>query len=232
MLRTAAILCATLVSHAALACPQQPLVEVPLTPSGATLFGDGGVLLGTTTASTADRGAMPSGPVLRSGGNDIVVDVEYIAPALTLVHPIQTVERSLDLVDAKGAVLRTYAQRPGGKPLDAPSGRVVSTLTRAQARADARGPYPPQGTMTITLAAAPPADAAVLVVQTMRDKIGIAWAPVAAGQRTFSFGPAGKGCVPGPAAARQGARLVLMWIDVHGQKSAASAAITVGAARN
>ncbi len=231
MLRTAAVLLATLVSHAALACPYQPLVEVPLTPSGATLFDGGGVLLGTTTASPADRGAMPSGPVLRAGGNDVEVDVEYIAPALTLVHPKQTLERSLELVDAKGAVLRTYAQRPGGTPLDAPSGRVVSTLTRARAIAEGRGPYPAQGTMTITLAADPPADAAVLVVQTVRDKIGIAWAPVTAGQRTFSFASAGKGCVPGPAAARQGARLVLMWIDVHGQKSAASAAITVGATK-
>jgi hypothetical protein len=54
---------------------------------------------------------------------------------------------------------------------------------------------------------------------------------VTAGDRTYSFGPAGKGCVPGPATARQGARLVLVWYDVHGQKSATSAVITVGAAK-
>jgi hypothetical protein len=186
--------------------------------------------MGTRVASGADRGAMPTGPQLRSAGADVEVDAEYIAPALSLVRPKQVVARTLEMVDATGAVLRTYEQRTGGQRLGAPRGSIVSTLTRAAATSR-RGPYPPQGTMTVTLAEDPPADAAVLVVQTMQDKAGIAWTAVAARQRTYAFGPAGKGCVPGPATARQGARLVLVWFDIHGQKSATSAVITVGTAR-
>lgn len=228
MLRLATALIVTLAARGALACPYQPLVEEPLTPAGATILGDGGVLLATRVDGGPDRGAMPSGPRLRSADADVEVDVEYVAPALTLVRPKQSVDRTLDIVDAMGKVLRSYEQRTGGTRLAAPKGSAVSTLTRSAAVQ--RRQYPPQGTMTITLAEDPPADAAVLVVQTLRDKTGIAWAPVAASQRSFVFGPAGKGCVPGPAAARQGARLVLVWFDIHGQKSTTSATVTVGAA--
>ena len=230
MLRLVSAFVITVLAHSALACPFQPLVEAPVTPAGAIISGDGGILLATAVASSPDRGAMPTGPQLRSGGDDVEVDVEYVAPALTLVRPKQAATRTLDLVDAKGMVLRSYEQRTAGKRLAAPRSTVVSTLTRAAATAR-RGPYPPQGTMTVTLAEDPPADAAVLVIQTATDKTGIAWTPVVAGQRAYSFGPAGKGCVPGPATARQGARLGMLWIDIHGQKSASSAVITVGRAR-
>jgi hypothetical protein len=230
MLRVSSALIVTLVTRSALACPALPLVEEPVTPTGATIYDTGGVLMSARPGGSGGQAAMPSGPQLRSGGTDVEMEAEYVAPALSLLRPKQVLERTLELVDAQGTVLRSYEQRAGGKPLGPPNGSAVSTLTRAAA-VKARPPYPPQGTMTITLAQDPPADAAVLVVQTMRDRTGIAWAPVAAGQRTFAFEPAGKGCTPGPATARQGARIVLVWFDIHGQRSAASTVITVGAAR-
>lgn len=240
MLRLASSLglIALFATRSAVACPYQPLVEEPLTPTGATLYDDGGVLMTTRPGGFGggDIGVMPSGPLLRADGNPVEVDAEYIAPALSMVRPKQVSigtlvsARTLELVDAKGTVLRTYEQRMGGKRLAAPKGRVSSTLTRTAA-AVRRGPYPPQGSMTITLAQDPPADAAVIVMQLARDKTGIAWAPVTAGQRAFAFGPAGKGCTPGPATARQGDRVVLVWFDVHGQKSGTSAVLTVGRAK-
>jgi hypothetical protein len=228
-------LLALFATRSAVACPYQPLVEEPLTPTGATLYGDGGVLM-TTRPGGFGGGVMPSGPLFRANDDVVEVDNEYIAPALSMVRPKQVSigtlvsARTLELVDAKGNVLRTYEQRMGGKRLAAPKGRVSSTLTRAAA-AVRRGPYPPQGSMTITLAQDPPADAAVIVMQLPRDKTGIAWAPVTAGQRAYAFGPAGKGCTPGPATARQGDRVVLVWFDVHGQKSGTSAVLTVGVAK-
>jgi hypothetical protein len=232
MWKLASALTCLLTVQTALACPAPVFETVPVTADGSTLLDDGGVLLVTRAGGGGGRGGGDlTGLHLRADGVDAVVTPEYLAPMLSILRPRPGKVTKLELVDDRGTVLHTYAQDAGGKRLAAPAARVASTLT-TQSRATPPRPYPDPGQMTVTLAQDPPADAVVLIVFQLGagDKQGLAWSNVVAGQRVYSFAQGGKGCIPGPGVARQGSRLALAWIDVHGRTSAVSRPVTVAAA--
>lgn len=225
MPRLAAALACLLATSTAFACPQMRMTEQPLTPDGTTILDDGGVLV--VSQPTFNGSPEDAGLHLMEGGADIDVSIDAIAPALGRIRAAAGT-RTLALANVRGKTLRTYPQATGGTRLAAPRGTAVSTLTAAQIKAT-RAPYPPTGTMTITLAKDPPPDAFVLVV-SLADGAGIAWAQVVPAQRTYSFSQGGKGCYPGPMVPKQRTRVTLAWIDVHGRISATSQPISLGAA--
>lgn len=227
MLRAAALALLICAADRAHACPQQRFSDAPLTPAGALLLDDGGVLM-TQVAGNSDE--VPHGGVqLHADGAIVETTEEPLAPTLWIVRPkiAARSKHSLELVGTNGHAVRTFDQDAGGKPLAAPNATIVSTLSK---RDLGRGPYPAQGEMRIALTEDPPADAFVIVISVMRgkDRQGIAWAPVVKGQRGYTIGQYGKGCQPGNAAAQQGDRIVLQWFDIHGRGSARSGPIAVG----
>ena len=232
MIRFSALLALVVASAPALACPQMDSVDVPYAADGATILDGGGVLMTTQRGFNRREDGPNGGLHLRADGADVEVTSEYLAPNLSILRPKQAQARTLELVNRKGDVVRTYPEDLGGTPLAAPAGTVASTLTPAVQKAT-RPPYPASAEMVITLAKDPPADAAILivVVGAAKNRTGIAWAPAAAGQRAYTFSQGGKGCYPGPAAARVGERVMLEWVDVHGRISAVSRPITVGLAQ-
>ena len=227
MLRLVSVVLVTTLLHAsALACAYRELEDVPLTPDGATLLDEGGVLMTTEHKDDSGGGGGGGGLSLTSGGVPIEVTVEQLAPALSLMRPKQALARKLELVGSRGSIVRSFAQNTGGKRLPAPRGKVTSTLTRD---AVSRSRYAISAAMTITLAQDPPKDAAALVVfeGTGADRAGRAWTVPVRGQRTYTFSQGGKQCTPGPVVARQGARVSLAWFDIHGRESrAATVAVT------
>lgn len=224
MLRSTAALTITLAAHTALACPPQEILDVPITPTGATIRGDGGILVGMVGGGgRRGRGSV----TLRSGKNTVEIQEDYLAPNLKLLKPAKPLARTLQVDDGSGQP-RTYEQKLGGTPLGAPAGTVTSTLPGTSTPTP-MVPGIPNATMTITLSADPPADAAALVLRSTKDSMGLLWRPVTKGQRTYTIMTGGKGCVPGPLPARQGQQVDLMWVDVYGQKSAIGKPIVVSA---
>lgn len=223
MLRSSAALTITLAAHTALACPPQAIVDVPITPTGATIRGNGGVLVGMVGGGGGRGGSV----TLRSGKNTVEIEEDYLAPNLKLLKPAKPLARTLQVDDGSGQP-RTYQEQLDGTPLGAPVGTVTSTLPGTSTPRP-MVPGIPNATMTITLSADAPADAAALVLRSTKDGMGLLWTPVTKGQRTFTIVAGGKGCVPGPHPARQGQQVDLMWVDVYGQKSAIGKPIVVGA---
>lgn len=224
----AAVVAALAAPAPAPACAISVARDVVLTPEGAELALDGGVILSTSFGlhdPTRDL------HVRTVGSKHPAVTVE-IAPLLRVVRP--PIGARVEVVDGRDQVVRTLTfADPSPKALAAPA---IATLTSTARAPSPRAVTPyaiPSSALEIGLRAEPPEDAQALVIYEVDGKTTTphAWIAVAAKTTSYTIVTGGKPCHASTALPTyQGTTLRFAWLDRGGRLSPLSAAVRVGVA--
>ena len=236
LLAALALACGLARPSAVDACARPQVSEELVTPDGASLTSDGGVI--TETRFDQDRfspdeddkdrirgfeARAPNGAVLATTG-------EYIAPMLSVLHVTSPGSR-FDVVRGKTRIRSfTVAKHPelSAPRLASASSTLSASASMAVTKAKMGGP---SGEVSYTLAGEAPTDAYALVLLqiTPTGSLGVAYAHPGPKLKTFSYPFGGKRCRGGFTGLRQGERVAAAWLDVHGRLSKPSTTIVVGA---
>ena len=214
--------------QAADACARMDPEDLPLTPDGAVVASDGGVIM--TIGYAFGRSPLPL--TLRTVGSKTPPVIRSIAPQLSVLQPAPG--HAVELVDGNGKVVRTFTIAAVKAPALAAPKLAALTSTAAKPVASTT-PTPrimgvPNTNLAITLADPPPADAFALVIYAGSDQH--AWVGVTANQTTYAIATGGKGCHGANAfPTYQGEALRFAWLDRGGRLSALSAVVRVGVAK-
>jgi hypothetical protein len=196
------------------ACQPFATTQVVITPPGTTIVDGGGVLFRVATAEESPK-TPPVAPATLPGEKE-----EPLAPGLFRRIYQPSADRKITLAP-------TVVFPQGGKAAALAAPKLASVSSNLK-----RGTtdhYNNPGAVVITLAAAPPADAFAIVIQS--EGRGVAWVPIQPGQKVYSVGFGGKGCggevyaMPVP----QGSRVTAVYLDRAGRTSAITAPLAVAA---
>ncbi|GEM_PF-4070718 len=215
---------ALLASTPATACPAMEPTLHPIATKNATMLPGGGVLLAVTVSYGArDKGQFT---LVDETGTTIDATEDPIAPGLVRLTPKQHADREVALVQGK-QTLFAVQDAAGAPPLLAIPKIAKVTSTRSRATKPRRGPYPINETTTITLASAPPANAAALVLYGA-DKTPRGWVSLNRG-RTYSLSFGGKGCNSvGMSGTVIGEEVMFGFVDQAGRVSTQTKLVRVG----
>jgi hypothetical protein len=224
-----------LLSPPADACAPPHLVDVPLLAEGATLLGEGGLVIETRNGG-GDGGELERGVTLMADGKALAATLDYVAPGLSVLRPPPGDGRTITVIDWSKKVRLTLKQQAAkGKPAAPKLTGMTSTLPRAApTKEQLSRRYGVEGSSAVlTLTAAPTADAIAVVVYrvTKQGTQGVAWFQPEAKQLVYQYSTGGKGCVPGPSPLHQGERIAVAFLDRNGRTSALSKVVAVGAPR-
>jgi len=221
-----------LASAPADACPAPHLVDVPLIADGATLFDDGGVVIQTRNGGGGPDEVM--GLKLTSDEVALAATRDYLAPGLSVLRPPRGDARTITAVDGTGGVRLTLTQaKAKARPTAPKATRMTSSLVReSTTKQPQRAPYGVAASAAeLTLAEAPPDEViAVVAFRVTKDgPQGFAWWPRNPGERVYRYTTGGKGCVPGPSPVRQGEKVAIGFVDIHGRTSLLSKPLVIAA---
>lgn len=217
-------------------CAMPRLTHQVITHPGDAIPAGGGILVGWTTDSDWDKPRTTDDPAakgtwrLRRGKAAVKTRLEALAPGLAVYRPekVRRGKQVYVLVGDAGATLGKFTFSGGASAVPAVAPGVTAVTTTTQP-ARIRGRHV---TTTVTLDAAPPADAHALVVR-VAGGAAIAWGPVVdrAATTITVFDDDGRCEVhpPGMRAVRDGEAIEAVWVDRFGRTSAASAAVTASA---
>ncbi len=223
----ALLICALATPHVADAkCARYGLSPEVLTPSGAAISADGGIVIG---AIDDEDGAIDSGDPasqpgwrLRIGSRVASPTLVPIAPGLVL-YKLPTDATEALLIDDKRATVGKVTVRPKSAPFGAPK---IKKITH-----DSRGGKRPFARIKVELVGAAPDGAIALVLADPKGKPR-SWGRVSGGATTALAFERGR-CrvlVNGTIESKPGERVTAFWVDASGRKSAASGAIAIAAA--
>lgn len=211
-----------LTSSAGACPPPQPTAPVPLMAGGATVMGDGGIVV---RDGEGGGGTLQ----LRDAATGAALDGAWrpLAPGLSVFQPAAQRDRDIELVGDAGTVT-VHQLRARGIP---------ATPVIKAARASVRKPAAAASMtvagsdLAIELRTALPAGAIALVV-TDANKLGRLWLVPAKGQRTFVASiPTTKSCGVGMYPVYAGETITVAWVDANGRISPSSRPIEVRLAR-
>ena len=179
---------ATLAPRVASTCPAMVTSLRPLATRTQTMLPDGGVLL------TVSRGIRRAGTfaLVDETGSTLATVHEPIAPGLVRLAPTQHADREVSFTQDGTPLF--VVQDAAAAPLIAVVPEIARvTSTRSRSARPVRSSYRMPESTTITLASAPPADTAAIVLYGA-DGAARAWVPTSRSKRyTVSLG-GGKGC--------------------------------------
>jgi hypothetical protein len=222
-------------------CAMPLLAHQIVTHAADEIPAGGGVLVGWTTSTDWDSGDRDStDPAARAGWRlrlkktRVATTMEQLAPGLARYAPAKLPKpakkgkpQRYDLLGDKGKKLGSFTFGRKKLPELGPAPGVASVDVTRTSRG--RGT---QVRATVTLDAAPPADAHALVVRTAGGD-AFAWGPIVdrAASTITVFDDDGRCEVhpPGMRAPGDGEQVEAFWVDRFGRKSPASAAVTARA---
>lgn len=233
------LVCAVLATSAsAWACPHPPPMRARLTlttPDGATIPGDGGLIVTRSMEMDFDDGVTRAGAdgaalrVRTADGAALAPAVDYLGDGIERWRFPTTTARDLEVLDDAGAVIATIHQaRTARRALAAPRIKRLSSTAARGAGGPAYGV--PGSHMVLDLAVRAPTAGATLVAEL----VGAGpWftAAAPADRRVVRDTYAGKGCAGGPGPVVAGTRLRFAWLAPDGRLSAWSRPTTVALAR-
>ena len=213
----------------AFACPppRPGVVRLTLaTPDGTTIPADGALLVTRGEDYDTEGDAWT---VRTTDGTAVAVTIEPLADGLER-WKLAPGDRDLELVDAKGAVVRRFHQSTTtGAALAAPK------LKRLVSSADGkpmRFPGVAASHVRLDLSSAPPSRALFLLADMPAAGTDpIPWLALPPSTHHERTTPAHKSCSPGPAPVTAGMKLRFRWLTADGRLSKASAARTVALAK-
>jgi len=220
----AAVLICALAPAAEAKCARWGLKADVLTPTGAAIAADGGILVGAVEASDAalDSGDTASQPGwrLRIGSAVATPTQVPLAPGLVLYRlPANATEGRL--IDDHRATVGTVTVGPKTATLGAPKLKRIGR--------DARGGRRPSSRITVELAAPAPIGAVILVLADAKGKPRSWGKLTATGEiKILAFDQGRCRVLPnGTVESKPGERVTAFFVDASGRKSPLSAAVAV-----
>lgn len=218
-----ALLASLLLSSPVSACPASAMSLRPVSTKNVTMVPDGGVLL----EASRSYGQRPNGTytLVDDSGNTIDAEYEPIAPGLVRFAPKQHADRELSMTEDGKPLF--VVQDAAGAPAVTVVPKIARVTSTRKRDTKPRGPYPVPATTTITLASAPPAGVAGIVLYGA-DKQPRAWLRANRG-RTYQLSFAGKGCGSvGMSGTIIGESVMFAFVDDTGRVSAMTKPVRVG----
>lgn len=206
-------------------CAVMGLKPSVLTPSGATVAPDGGLVVGAIDADddAADSGdpASQTGWRLRLGSRVASPTLVPLAPGLVL-YKLPPSTKDAQLTDDKRATVGSVTVGASTPTLPAPKLKQLAHESRLGRR--------PFGRVTIELAGPAPDGAIAIVLADAKGKPR-SWGKVVKGEKLRGYDRSRCRVLANETVeSKPGDRVTAFWVDASGRKSALSAVTTVGGA--
>ena len=211
-------------------CAMPDTGSVVLTPDGATLAPDGGVVIGAATSFEVKLAGAEDGknPAWRFADDKAqhAPELVVLAPGLVVHRPPVGIGGELTLADGKKPVVTIDRGKDAVAVLEAPNVVSVAHVTKPVRY---RGTYQ---TLHATFKAAAPAGAVAVIVfgVTAKGNVARSWSRVEANALTEQVAGTSGRCdvgIPGEIMSKIGDKVVLAWVDASGRLSKLSKPVVV-----